>query len=54
MRPGAPASFAVVTTLIIVLNVLVFFQELTYGDRFVYTWSAVPIHIVHGHAGLRF
>jgi membrane associated rhomboid family serine protease len=42
--------FSVVTTLIIVLNVWVFFQELTFGDRFIYTWSAVPIRIIHGHA----
>ncbi len=26
-----------------------FFQELTYGDRFVCVWSAVPVRIVHGH-----
>jgi membrane associated rhomboid family serine protease len=42
--------FAVVTTLIIVLNVWVFFQELTYGDPFVAAWSAVPIRIIHGRA----
>lgn len=42
--------FSVVTTLIIVLNVWVFFQELTRGDGFIYTWSAVPIRIIHGHA----
>lgn len=42
--------FAVVTTLIIVLNVWVFFQELTYGDPFVWAWSAVPIRIIHGRA----
>jgi len=42
--------FALVTTLIIVLNVWVFFQELTYGDSFVWAWSAVPIRIIHGRA----
>jgi membrane associated rhomboid family serine protease len=42
--------FAVVTTLIIVLNIWVFFQELTYGDPFVSAWSAVPIRIIHGRA----
>ncbi len=42
--------FSVVTVLIIVLNVWVFFQELTYGDRFIWMWSAVPIRIIHGHA----
>ena len=44
------SRFAVVTTLIIVLNAWVFFQELTYGDPFVWTWSAVPIRIIHGSA----
>ena len=45
-----PTRFAIVTILIIVLNVWVFFQELTYGDRFVWIWSAVPIRIIHGHS----
>jgi membrane associated rhomboid family serine protease len=45
-----PTRFAVVTILIIVLNAWVFMQELTYGDRFVWIWSAVPIRIIHGHA----
>ena len=44
-----PTRFAVVTTLIILLNVWVFFQELTYGDLYIWTWSAVPIRILHGH-----
>ncbi len=44
-----PRQFAVVTTLIIVLNVFVFFKELTHGERFVYAWSVIPVHIVHGH-----
>ena len=44
-----PTRFAAVTILIIVLNVWVFFQELTYGDQFVWIWSAVPIRIIHGH-----
>ncbi len=42
--------FAVVTLLIIVLNAWVFMQELTYGDRFVAAWSAVPVRIIHGHS----
>jgi membrane associated rhomboid family serine protease len=41
-------QFPVVTTLIVVLNAFAFFQELSYGNRFVYAWSAVPIYIVHG------
>jgi hypothetical protein len=32
-----PSRFAVVTTLIILLNVWVFFQELTYGDPYIWT-----------------
>ena len=43
-----PTRFAAVTILIILLNVWVFFQELTYGDPYVWTWSAVPIRIIHG------
>jgi membrane associated rhomboid family serine protease len=43
-----PRQFAVVTFVIILLNAFAFLQELTYGDRFVYTWSAIPIYIVHG------
>ncbi len=42
--------FSVVTVLIIVLNVWVFFRELIYGDRFIWMWSAVPIRIIHGRA----
>jgi membrane associated rhomboid family serine protease len=41
--------FAVVTTLIILINVFVFFEELSRGDRFVLAWSAIPIRLVHGH-----
>jgi membrane associated rhomboid family serine protease len=41
--------FAVVTTLIILINVYVFLRELSHGDAFVLAWSAVPIRIVHGH-----
>ena len=44
-----PRTFAYVTTLIIVINVYVFLQELTDGNAFVWTWSAVPIRIIHGH-----
>jgi membrane associated rhomboid family serine protease len=43
------SRFAVVTALIIVLNVWVFFQELTYGDPYIWMWSAIPIRIIHGH-----
>jgi membrane associated rhomboid family serine protease len=43
-----PRQFAVVTFVIILLNAFAFFQELSYGDRFVYAWSTIPIYIVHG------
>lgn len=45
-----PRRFAVITTAIIVLNAYVFLKELMYGNAFVWTWSAIPIRIVHGHA----
>lgn len=38
-----------VTVLLIAVNVYVFWQELTYGDRFVYTWSVIPARTVAGH-----
>ena len=41
--------FAIVTVLIILLNVYVFLQELAYGDPYVLTWSVIPIRIMHGH-----
>jgi len=44
-----PRGFAFVTTLIIVVNVYVFLLELSGGDRFVRTWSAIPLRITHGH-----
>jgi membrane associated rhomboid family serine protease len=42
----------VVTTLLIAVNVYVFYLELMHGDRFVYTWSVIPVEIVSGHAWL--
>ena len=44
-----PAHFQIVTTLLIVTNVLVFIQELTRGDAFVNQWSAIPANIFAGH-----
>ena len=44
-----PVSMPVVTPLIILANVLVFFLELTRGDAFVMAWSAVPEQVVSGH-----
>ncbi|HEY2470461.1 MAG TPA: rhomboid family intramembrane serine protease [Terracidiphilus sp.] len=44
-----PGRIAPITLLIIAINATVFFQELTYGDRFVGAWSVIPIRIVHGH-----
>jgi len=44
-----PRSFAAVTTLIILVNVFVFFKELSHGNAFINAWSTIPIRIVHGH-----
>lgn len=44
-----PARFPIVTTLIILVNVLVFVRELTGGEPFVMEWSAIPAQIVSGH-----
>jgi len=44
-----PARFPVVTTLIILVNVLVFVRELIGGEPFVMEWSAIPAQIVSGH-----
>jgi membrane associated rhomboid family serine protease len=41
--------FAIVTILIVVVNVYVFLKELMYGDAFVYAWSAIPVRVLHGH-----
>ncbi len=38
-----------VTLLIILINVLVFFQELVYGNHFVRHWSIIPAYVVAGH-----
>lgn len=43
-----PSGFSIVTTLIIVANVLVFFKELAHGDEFVWAWSVIPVRIIHG------
>src|SRR6184192_3979741 len=40
--------FPAVTAAIIVINVLVFFLELTGGDAFVRQWSVIPAGIVGG------
>jgi membrane associated rhomboid family serine protease len=44
-----PVHPPVVTVSIIVINVLVFFLELTGGDAFVQRWSVIPADIVAGH-----
>jgi membrane associated rhomboid family serine protease len=43
-----PGRIALVTILIILANIYVFFQELTYGDRFVRAWSVIPLRVIHG------
>jgi membrane associated rhomboid family serine protease len=47
-----PVRAAVITILIIAVNAFVFFQELGGGNRFVYTWSVVPLRLMHGHHGI--
>lgn len=44
-----PRTFASITSLLILANAYIFFQELAGGDRFVQAWSAIPLHITHGH-----
>jgi membrane associated rhomboid family serine protease len=44
-----PLRFPVVTSLIIVINVVVFILELSHGDAFVLRWSAIPADITKGH-----
>ena len=44
-----PAHFPLMTVLIIVINGLVFVQELLGGEAFVLRWAAVPANIVGGH-----
>ena len=44
-----PRGFAVVTTLIVVVNVYIFLLELSGGDHFVRVWSVIPARITHGH-----
>ena len=39
-----------ITILLIVVNALVFFCELTYGDAFIETYSIIPAAITSGHA----
>jgi len=44
-----PQQRSVMTTFIIVVNLIVFVMELTGGDAFVSRWSAIPAHITSGH-----
>jgi len=43
-----PEHFPVVTTIIVIVNALVFMAELTGGDAFVMRWSVIPATIVAG------
>jgi membrane associated rhomboid family serine protease len=47
-----PSRAAIITILIIVINAFVFLQELGGGNRFVYTWSVVPLRLMHGHGAI--
>jgi len=44
-----PANFPIMTTAIIVTNVIVFGMELMGGDAFVMRWSEIPANVVAGH-----
>jgi membrane associated rhomboid family serine protease len=44
-----PGRSAIITILLIVVNVFVFFLELGGGRRFLLTWSAIPVRLMHGH-----
>jgi membrane associated rhomboid family serine protease len=44
-----PSRAAVVTVLIIIANVFVFFLELQGGNRFVNHWSLIPARVIAGH-----
>jgi membrane associated rhomboid family serine protease len=44
-----PQRIPLITALIILVNGLVFLMELTGGEAFVTTWSAIPAQIVSGH-----
>lgn len=44
-----PSRYPIVTTSIIVVNILVFLAELSGGETFVRQWSLVPADIVAGH-----
>jgi len=44
-----PVNFPVITTSIIVVNVLVFVSELMGGDDFVNNWSMIPADVITGH-----
>jgi membrane associated rhomboid family serine protease len=44
-----PRHFPIITTLIILVNVLAFIAELMHGEAFVLQWSVVPAEIISGH-----
>ena len=44
-----PRHFPAVTTIIVIVNALVFVSELTGGEEFVMRWSEIPATIVAGH-----
>lgn len=45
-----PLHFPIITILIILANVVVFWYELQGGDAFVLTWAAIPANVIAGHA----
>jgi membrane associated rhomboid family serine protease len=43
-----PRHFPIMTVLIIAVNAIFFFLELSYGDRFITQWALVPAHVASG------
>jgi membrane associated rhomboid family serine protease len=48
-----PLHAPVITTLIILVNGLVFIFELLNGESFIFAWSAIPVVIVRDHQWIR-
>ena len=44
-----PRRFAIMTLLIVLVNVFVFLRELVEGDTFVGRWAVIPTEIMRGH-----
>jgi membrane associated rhomboid family serine protease len=47
-----PRRTYVITVLLIAVNAFLFFLELQGGNAFIRHWSAIPVHITHGHRSI--